>query len=284
MKSLLLGGTGFIGSVLGAELLKSGSEVASVSLSGRGNAPGIVSVALDLYRHALPRKLISDQDTVFILLGQFHQDFDPVQERALIESLAKTLRPTSARVIYFSSVMVYGHTKIPARETSPCHPVGDYAKHKLEAEGLVIEAIPADRLTVVRPSNVYGTPKNRGFIGNVMKQLLKSEPQIALNGDGMQTRDYIFIDDLVKAVIGVNTMEIPGIINIATGVSHTLIDVVKIAEAVSGKKIACTITHSPVNEPHDNLVSNRLLKSEAHFKHFTSLHNGLNQTLKRYQA
>lgn len=284
MKALLLGGTGFIGSMLSQALLAHGHDVVSVSRSGQGDPPGVTSLALDLTQEPCPLTLLTETDTVFILLGQKHRDFNPTNELAIITTLAKQLSAIACRVVFFSSVMVYGDTPTPAQETNPCQPIETYAHYKLASEAALQAQVPPERLTILRLSNVYGTPSNRGFIGLLMEQAREPAPAIRLAGNGEQKRDYLFVDDLIRAIIAVVTHPTArGVVNIATGTSYTLQEVVTAVAEVTNQPIAVTVTHQSVNEPQNSLIDNTRLQTVFGYTHFTPLRQGLQQTLTRYQ-
>ncbi len=284
MNNLLIGGSGFIGSALGQELVRRNDTVVSVSLSGDGDAPGVTSIAFDLYQEPCPQDLLEEADHIFILVGQTHQGFDVNQEKKLVTTLAKAMQNCRAKVYYFSTVNVYGESPNKALETSPCHPLDDYGQFKLAAEGIIRHYIPEQQLTIFRLTNTYGSPRNRGFIGLLMRKLSENDPCVSLNGDGEQRRDYIFIDDLVQAIIAVRDKPNEfGIVNIATGTTYSLIQVVDLVNLVSGTKLAYSITHRNMNEAQDCLVDNTRLRQDFDYDTFTSLKQGLVKTLKRYR-
>lgn len=281
--NLLIGGSGFIGSALGRELISRRERVVSVSLSSEGNAPGVNPVIVDLYHQPCPQDILDEADNVFILLGQTHKGFDAAQEKQVLDTLARSLSKGRSRVFYFSTVLVYGHTLSHATETTIPKPLDDYSKFKLEAEAIVTDHIPPERLTILRLANIYGSPKNKGFIGLLMGKLADPNPDIRLNGDGQQRRDFVFIDDLVHAIIAVvNKPSQSGIVNISTGVSHSLIDVIILVSEVSGKNVNYELSRIEVNEPRDSLVDNSRLRKVFGYANFTPLKDGLTKTLQRY--
>lgn len=284
MNNLLIGGTGFIGSALGLGLLARGQKVVSVSNSGQA-APRIKSVVIDLYREQCPKEILEAADTVFIMIGQIHSGFDANQEKQVLANLLYDLKESHARVFYFSTALVYGNTPARANETTLCRPIDNYATFKLEAETIFRDNILPERLMILRLANIYGPYQNKGFIGLLMKKLQEPNPSINLNGDGLQKRDYVFIDDLVQAIMTIaDKPSESGVVNISTGSSHTLIQVVDLASKISGKKIKYNVTHSVVNETKENIIDNSRLKTVFHYDSFTRLETGLSQTIKRSEA
>ncbi len=284
MHILLIGGTGFIGTNLSRALVTQGHQVVSLSLSGQGNPPGVIPVAHDLTTAPCPPELIQRADIIIVLIGQKHPAFQLEQETAVIRSLAQSMKPAKARVIYLSSTVVYGNTTFPATESTPYAPLDSYADYKVAAEKLLHENIPSNRLLILRLANIYGAPGNKGFIGLLFAKVIEQQPAIMLTGDGEQQRDYVFLDDLIHVIIAlVNRPKRNGTINIATGTSYSLKEVVKLASEVAGYAIAYEVTHQPINEAQNSWVDNNQLRKMLENVNFTPLRTGLALTFERYQ-
>jgi UDP-glucose 4-epimerase len=283
VNNLLIGGTGFIGSILGRNLIAQNQEVVSVSQSG-SPPTGVKSIILDLDQRDCPQDIIDKADTIFILIGQVYRGFNTEREKQILVRLARGLQQGHGRIFYFSTALVYGNTSIKATETTPPNPVEEYAQFKLEAEVIIKEYISPERLVTLRLANIYGSPQNKGFIGFLMQKLKEPQSKISLNGDGKQMRDYVFVDDLVQAVIAITkkTKEF-GVVNISTGVSYSLIQVINLLSEITRQKINYTITNSVVNETKTSLIDNIRLRNIYGYNDFISFREGLVKTLERYQ-
>lgn len=281
MGNLLIGGTGFIGSALTAELLRANESVTVLSRD-QGQASGVKYIQADLDRVDLDPKLLKGITTVFILIGQIGPGFDAAKELSTLKKLSTALRLGGQRVFYFSSALVYGQCKQPATETTQPHPIGAYPQFKLDSEQLLQSIIPAERLVILRLANIYGSPSNRGFIGYATKAAAQPGEQLMINGDGHQKRDYVFIDDLARAIVAVLKSHVSGVINIATGESHTLLEIVSQLEKAAGRTVNVVTGAEPPAEAETILLSNQRLKREIGFDDFTPLADGLKQTLSRY--
>jgi UDP-glucose 4-epimerase len=285
MNNLLLGGSGFIGSHIGRKLLAQGDQVTSISRSIGGVSPGVNSIALDFASDRCPQKVLESSDAILILLGQTYKDFDIKKEEQIITNLARQLQSTRARVFYFSTVMVYGDTAAPAAEIAPLQPQDSYGKYKVTAEEILRNTLEAKRLTILRLANIYGSKGNKGFIGLLLNKIQEERPFIQLNGNGQQTRDYVFIDDLVNALVTIiNAPGSFGTVNIATGKSYSLIETIDLVSEVTGKKIEYHITHRSVDEPQNSHIDNRTLRDVYGYDRFLSLGEGLAKTVKRYNC
>ncbi|HSX41747.1 MAG TPA: NAD-dependent epimerase/dehydratase family protein [Candidatus Saccharimonadales bacterium] len=285
MKNLLIGGTGFIGTALAKELVRRGETVTVISSDRGGEESGVTYVTATLGPDDCPDDLLKQAEKVFILIGQTGPNFDAETEKKTLQRLTKTLQTGQQKVFYFSSVHVYGESSKPATETSAIRPIGTYSTFKRDAETLLGEAIPAERLVIFRLTNVYGSSKNRGFIGLLMNRLAQADSTpITLNSNGRSKRDYILIDDVVGAVLTVaNDKKSSGIVNVATGQSYSLLEVLERLEQVSGRLIPHVLSTVKPGEPELVFISNHQLQKVYHYHHFTTLEDGLKITLKRYQ-
>lgn len=160
--------------------------------------------------------------------------------------LLELMRKAKVKMLIFaSSASVYGNPKhLPEKETDPCLPLSPYGVSKLAAEQYVIVYYHLYGLPVValRYFNVYG-PRQRwdsiygGVVSIFLHSALKNIP-LPVYGDGKQTRDFTYIDDVVKATISAfEKKEALGkVINIASGREHSILELAKVVKKISGKE------------------------------------------------
>lgn len=283
MTNLLIGGTGFIGTALTKALIANKQSVISFARDRSTELPGVEYVYGDLDQNSLPNEIVNRADNIFVLIGQIGPGFAAERELATLKRLAESLKSGSQKIYYFSSSLVYGHCEGPADEQHACAPVDGYARFKLDCEHLLARIIPNERLTTLRLANIYGSPASRGFIGLLMRKMQNREDALIINGDGQQERDYLFIDDLASALVAVaKQRESFGIVNIATGRSHRLIDVVRSLEQVAGQSIKYQLGGTIPDEADVIRLSNRRLREEYCYGSFLSLEEGLEKTLERH--
>lgn len=162
-----------------------------------------------------------------------------------VSFLETVKRFPSVRLLFLSSGgTVYGNPeKVPVAEDSPFRPLSCHGAGKAAAElFLSVQALtrPA-RPVVLRPSNVYGPgqPLRSGF--GVLRHLLQctlEERSFTLWGDGSQVRDYLYIDDLVDAVVRLTERsDVSGVFNIGSGSGVSLLEVISLVEHVTGRTI-----------------------------------------------
>jgi len=243
MRILVTGGAGFIGSHMADRLVKDGHEVMVVddeSIGRSSNVPAGADYArtdltqLDRLAHTCKKGF----DAVFHIAGQvslIRSYSDPVSDlrtnvQGTINMLQLCLRHRIPRFLYASSMTVYGHTiALPTPENTACVPTSYYGITKYAAERYVLataERIDLDfdfRVTCFRMYNVYGSRQAldnpyQGVLGIFVGNLLRGEP-ITIFGDGHQSRDFIYIDDVVDAWVGAltNAETYGGVINLGSG-------------------------------------------------------------------
>lgn len=192
---------------------------------------------------------VKGKDYIFHLAGVNRTDDEKGYEKGnvgltveLIDAVKKHGKK-GCRIIFSSSIQVYGDAEGIIDETIPTRPLWAYSKTKLDAENAIIDSgLP---YVVLRISNVYG-PGGRPFYNSVIAtfiHLLKEGKPITINGSGQQTRDYIFVDDVASAMV--LSMDISdGIYIVSTGKLTSLNEIVRVLQDLSGKKIEVDRTYA----------------------------------------
>lgn len=285
--TILVGGTGFIGSALATELVRRGEKVISISRNlPEKQEKGIEYHAFDIA--VQPERLTAIfgmGNAIFLLTGQNYSGFDAEKEKEIFSRiLDRVIVSSPEKVLFTSSALVYGDCDAPADESHPIDPKEPYSIFKAKCERMIRERLAGTPVGILRLANVYGSEKNKGFIGLVFKKALEASA-MRVNGDGLQKRDYIFLDDVVLSMIAVrDNLQETDIVNISTGESETLIEVIDAISEVTGKNIPYEITGVPVDEVTNSLVDNRKLAEKYGYMPRTSLKDGLKETWKRYES
>jgi UDP-glucose 4-epimerase len=275
------GGAGFIGSHVADGLVASGRRVVIVDdlSSGRKeNVPdGAELQVLDI-RSPEAAQLIIDREVEVLVHHAAQMDvrrsvedpsFDADVNLLGLLNLLEAGRKASLRKVVFASTggAIYGEQDvIPADENHPARPVSPYGVAKLASERYLyfyhcqygLEA------SCLRYANVYGPRQNphgeAGVVAIFSRKMLDSNP-VVINGDGLQTRDYVYVDDVVRANLAV--IDHPGfsIFNVGTGVEtdvNTLFDA--IAEAAEYDRAAEHGPGMPGEQRRSCISSDRLLE------------------------
>jgi len=187
-----------------------------------------------------------------------------------------------AKIIYISTSEIYGNLmNFPIDEVAPVAPVSIYGLTKLIGEEYVsffnrIFHVPA---VIIRPFNTYG-PKHREdryacVITNFIKQALEGEDPV-IHGDGQQSRDFSYVDDIVEGIIKLGKLVDGEIINIGSGKDINMLDLAKIVWKLFGSDIEPRLSYSEVR-PNDvrKLQADNSLARTYGFRPENSLEAGL---------
>jgi UDP-glucose 4-epimerase len=140
-------------------------------------------------------------------------------------------------LVLLSTGLVYGPRDEPCRETMACHPRDAYGESKLAAElvARVGSESKAAKLTVARPSVVYGPGASRTMLLAAMISALRAGEPFAMTA-GEQRRDFLHIDDLTSAIVAMVSRGSTGIFNLAAGESVRIRDVAEMVGEISGHR------------------------------------------------
>lgn len=262
MKCLVTGVAGFIGSHLAEKVLREGHEVIGVdnyldnyprrfkeaNLSTVRNTPQFRFVHQDLLELNLGQ-LLRDVSYVFHLAAQpgvrssWGQEFVRYSQNNIVatQMLLEACKTAPVKkFVYASSSSVYGDTEdLPMREDGKTRPVSPYGVSKLAAEHLCYLYWKAFALPAVslRFFTVYGPRQRADMFFHIFMQLLLRGEEIPLYDDGRQTRDFTFCSDIVDGLLAAAFYPGAGdVFNLGGGSQTTLLDVIAMMEAISGKK------------------------------------------------
>jgi len=218
MKVLITGGAGFIGSHLAKYLKREGYNVTVFDSFERSMEDanslleGIAVEKLDLRKNL--RNLVKHARESVIVHAAAYTSAEESIGRPLeylennVASTVNLLKATSKiaeKIIYLSSAAVYGNPKrLPIDEAHELNPINPYGASKLSAEYWIkaYGNLHGIDYTILRLFNVYGKGQRgeyAGVISKFIERARRREPLI-IYGDGFQTRDFIYIEDVVKAV------------------------------------------------------------------------------------
>ena len=258
--SLITGGAGFIGSNLARTLLRKGHKIIVFDNFSSGSINNLKDFKKQI-------KIVKGDVTNFKALLKTMKGVDYVYHHAALVSVAESMaKPQEThkinlmgtsnvleaarlcgvkKVLLASSSAVYGNgRKMPYKEDYPTDCRSPYAATKLMGEELLKTYYKSYGLNtvIVRYFNVFGPGQaaNSPYAAVIAKFIdnIKKGTPLNINGDGKQTRDFVFIDDVVNATLLVMKKGKSGeIYNIASGKSYTLLTLVSLLENITGKKI-----------------------------------------------
>ena len=291
-----------MGSNLANYLVKEGHEVRGLDDLSAGNpqalSPEVLFTRGDVNDRPKLWTLLQDVDCVYHLAARvsvpesilYPREYNATNVGGTV-SLMEAMRDVGVRrVVFISSGAVYGDQKEqPLVETVSPNPRSPYAVSKLSAEYYVrtIGGLWNIETVSLRVFNAYGPgqnlpPSHPPVIPNFLRQAMRGGT-IVMHGDGTQTRDYVFVDDVVNAMIAASTAPDLNnlVINIGSGIETSIQELVRLVMEITDKKAEV------ITNPHSSPGVKRMCADLdlAHEKlgyrpHFT-LEEGLRLTLER---
>lgn len=249
MKILVTGGAGFIGSNLADALIEQGHQVCVVDNLSSGQKENLNSKAI-FYQKDIQAKELSDvfetekPEAVFHLAAQIDvrkSVADPAEDAKInilgsLNVLENCVRYKIKKIIFSSTGgAIYGDSDlIPTPESALQMPISPYGIAKLSIEKYLhyYQKVHGLNYTVLRYGNVYGPRQNAhgeaGVVAIFCNKILNNQAPI-INGDGKQTRDYVYVADVVSAnLLALNDKKIETY-NVGTGLEN---DVNKVAQLI----------------------------------------------------
>ena len=253
MKILVTGGAGFIGSHIVEYLVQRGDDVTVLDNLNTGQRNNLARINQkinfvngDIRDYKLLEELINDTSGVFheAALASVQQSFNMKDEYFDVnvtgtENILKLAKEYGFKVVYASSSSVYGNPKkIPIQESDDRKPINPYAQTKLEAEYLAKKYSEIGVNVIgLRYFNVFGHRQSKEYAGVIKLFLEKMQQKIPpkINGDGLQTRDFVHIDDVVRAnILAMDSNIKHEFFNVGIGNSISILDLANIIINASG--------------------------------------------------
>ena len=253
MKILVTGGAGFIGSHIVEYLVQRGDDVTVLDNLNTGKRNNLARINQkinfvngDIRDYKLLEELINDTSGVFheAALASVQQSFNMKDEYFDVnvtgtENILKLAKEYGFKVVYASSSSVYGNPKkIPIQESDDRKPINPYAQTKLEAEYLAKKYSEIGVNVIgLRYFNVFGYRQSKEYAGVIKLFLEKMQQKIPpkINGDGLQTRDFVHIDDVVRAnILAMDSNIKHEFFNVGIGNSISILDLANIIINASG--------------------------------------------------
>lgn len=303
MTCLVTGAAGFIGSHLCRKLIKEGFSVAGIDsftdsypkwIKERNIKPLMREKNFKLLSSDLNdlelNKLLSKTDYVFHHAAQagvrasWGENFS-VYIKNNIEATQKLLEAAKnsriKKFIYASSSSVYGFCpELPMSETSSLYPFSPYGVSKLAAEHLCFlyfknYNVPAVSL---RFFTVYGPGQRPDMAFHIFFKAIAEDKQITVYGDGKQTRDFTYVDDIIEANFSSLKNGVPGeIYNIGGGSRKKLEEIVPLIESICQKKIKINREEKQSGDVPHTLADIQKAHKELNYSPQTQLSDGLKE-------
>lgn len=294
----ITGGAGFIGSHLADAFLSRGDRVLILDdLSGgrRENVPEGAELHVHDIRSPEAAALVRESGVDLLVHHAAQMDVRRSVENPVFDAdvnilgslnLAEAARRGGVRQILFASTggAIYGEQDyFPADEQHPARPVSPYGVSKLSFERYLFYFHVAYGLnaTCLRYANVYGERQNphgeAGVVAIFLNRLLAGQAP-TINGEGLQTRDYVHVSDVVKA--NLLAAGKPGfhVYNVGTGIETSVVTLYRELARAVGSDLEAKHGPAKPGEQQRSVVDARLIKSELGWPEPLTLRQGLERT------
>jgi UDP-glucose 4-epimerase len=300
MRFLITGAAGFLGAPLANKLIQSSHRVVGLDDLSTGNPedllPDIHLVRGDINDRPKLWSLLQDVDCVYHLAARvivpesvlYPTEYNTVNVGGTV-TLMEAMRDVGVRrVIFISSGTIYGNQRVqPVRESNRPNPSSPYAVSKLAAETYVrtIGALWGIETVCLRVFNAYGPGQrlpltNAPVIPYCLRQALDNGT-IVVHGGGEQTRDYVYVDDVVEAMV--SAANVPNlnrmIINVGSGQETSVNQLVRKVIEITGRNPQVVINHTHDSGPSRMRADLAVARKKLGYTPKTGLDEGIQRIL-----
>jgi len=242
MKVLLTGAAGFIGANLAKYLNDKGSDVISIGQNISKRSPRLPGLKIDAPWSAVPWEKIGPVDVLIhhaAITDTACTNLEKMLKENVVDAISlfkAALSHSCSKIIYASSMQVYGNAPVPFTEDTALNPINLYSKSKkiLEDEASVLVKQHKDRGAVIiglRYGNVFGPGENHkgkmaSMVNRIGKQVISNS--LTLYKYGEQERDFIYITDILDAIHASIQLSESTIFNIGTGIGTSFNRIVEL--------------------------------------------------------
>jgi len=303
MRILVTGGAGFIGSHVAETFLQAGHEVVIIDNLSTGLEenipPGAKFVAGDITDRSLVKSLFTEHkfDVINHHAAQMNirvSVADPVLDARVnilgtIELLRQSIRTGVDKFMFASTGgAVYGEqTSFPADENHAANPISPYGVSKLAGEKYIHYYSREYGLPycILRYANVYGprqNPNGEAGVVAIFSSLLASGKPATINGDGRQTRDYVYVGDVVAANLAGLGAKDNLTINVGTGIETDVLTVYEHLRQAAHSDLAPRHGPAKPGEQIRSVIDPRLAREILGWEPGIALPEGLSRTYQSF--
>jgi len=298
LKYIVTGGAGFIGSNIVKKLVARGDDVIVIDNLNTGKKENLISVKdkIVFYNDSILNLELLEKQTKNID-GVFHQaalasvqdSFSKPEEYQNVnvngtENILKLAKKNNFKVVYASSSSVYGNPeKIPIKESDNKNPINPYAETKLEKEKLAKKYSEVGvKVIGLRYFNVFGKGQSKEYAGvlKLFLEKIRDELPPKINGDGLQFRDFVYVEDVAEAnIMSMDSQISHEFFNVGTNTSITILDLAKIIIKSSGLQIEPIFGPALKGDVQRTVADINLIQDKIGWKPTVFLEKWINQII-----
>jgi len=287
MNILVTGGAGFIGKYLVKSLLEKCNSVTifdNFSNSTKESISSLVEMGVKIIEGDITKPLeiinaVKDQEVVIHLAAKISVSesiSNPLETyRVNVDGTKNILTACEEnnvkKIIVASSAAVYGEGEpnVKSTEEAELNPISPYGQSKVKMES-VIKQFESEHLInciMLRFFNIYGVGQTSEYAGVITKFLerIAHGKSLEIFGDGLQTRDFVAIDDIISSINDGILNGKSGTYNIGNGKSSTIKDLAELMITISGKRLEITYTDSLKGDIRNSQADISLAKKEIKY-------------------
>ena len=302
--NLVTGGAGFLGSHLIDRLMEKGEEVICIDNFFTGTKNNVIKWLnhpnFELIRHDITKPITLEVDKIWHLAcpaSPIHYQFNPIKTAKTsflgTYNMLGLAKRVGAKFLLASTSEIYGDPEIhpqPESYRGNVNPIGIrscYDEGKRIAETLSFDYKRTHNLEirVARIFNTYGPrmlPNDGRVVSNLIMQGLKNE-SMTLYGDGMQTRSFCFVDDLINGLIKLMNAETIGPINLGNPNEITILELAKIISHKLSIRENFIFKELPLDDPLQRKPIIKEAKDKLNWHPLVNLDKGIESTINYFK-
>jgi UDP-glucose 4-epimerase len=298
LRALVTGGAGFIGSHVADALLARGDDVTlldDLSDGKRENVPdgarlieGDIREPGEAFAAARPEVVFHLAAQKDIRVSVARPDFDADVNVVGTVRILEAAREHGAQIVFSSTGgAIYGECEEPAPEDMPRRPLAPYGASKLAGEEYLetYNRLYGTRHVSLRYGNVYGPrqdPHGEAGVVAIFFNKLRDGERPTIFGDGRQTRDYVYVGDVVRATLAAQDVD-GGVFNVGTGRETSVVELLDLCLAVAGKDVEPEFAPERPGELQRSVLDTSRAVDELGWRPERSLEDGLRETWESFR-
>jgi UDP-glucose 4-epimerase len=300
VRAVVTGGAGFIGSHIVDALLARGDEVHVVDSLATGKRERVPAEAAlherdirepleELFQELRPEAVFHLAAQADVRVSVERPDYDASVNVVGTIRVLEAARPVGAQLVFSSTGgAIYGECTSPAPEDTAREPLAPYGTSKLCGEEYLAtyNRLYGTSHVSLRFGNVYGPrqdPHGEAGVVAIFLGLLRAGGTPKIFGDGMQTRDYVYVGDVARATLAA-VGQAGGVFNIGTGVETSVVDLFAACRAVAGVDVEAEHAPARAGELQRSVLDPSLAANVLGWRAETSLDEGLRATWRSGEA